>query len=66
MKSNMGGADRIIRILLAAVIAVLYFTDVISGTWGIVLLVLGGIFLLTAIASRCPLYYPFKIRTNKK
>lgn len=65
MKKNMGGADRIVRILLALVISVLYFTQTISGTLGIVLLVLGGIFLLTSFISFCPLYAPFGISTCK-
>lgn len=56
MKKNMGTADRVIRFLVAAVIAALYFTNVITGTLGIVLLVLGGIFLLTSFISFCPLY----------
>lgn len=64
----MGSADRIIRILVAAVIAVLYFTNIISGTMGLVLLILAGIFLLTSLISFCPLYAPFGISTcgNKK
>lgn len=66
MKKNMGSADRIIRVLLAAVMAVLYFTDTVTGTLGIVLLALAGIFLLTSFISFCPLYYPFKINTCKK
>ena len=56
MKKNMGNLDRIIRILLAAVFAYLYFTGVITGTLGIVLLVLGGVFVLTSLVSFCPLY----------
>ena len=52
----MGAADRIIRILLAAVFAVLYFTGTVTGTFGIILLVLGGVFLLTSLISFCPLY----------
>ena len=63
MKKNMGSADRIIRLLIAAVIAVLYFTNVITGTLGIVLLVAAGIFALTSFISFCPLYAPFGIRT---
>ena len=63
MKKNMGSADRIIRILIAAVIAVLYFTNVITGTLGIILLALAGIFVLTSFISFCPLYAPFGIRT---
>ena len=60
MKKNMGTADRIIRVIIAAVIAILFFTDIISGTLGIVLLVLGVIFLLTSFISFCPLYLPCK------
>jgi len=63
MKKNMGNADRIIRVILAIIIAVLYYTNVISGTVGIVLLVLGGVFVLTSLISFCPLYAPFGIKT---
>ena len=66
MKKNMGTADKVIRILVAIVIAILFFTNVISGTLGIVLLVLAAIFLLTSIVSFCPLYLPFGINTGKK
>lgn len=63
MKINMGIADRIIRILIAVVIGVLYFTGTISGTLGIVLLVLAGVFILTSLVGSCPLYIPLGIRT---
>ncbi len=66
MKMNMGGADRIIRALIAVAIAVLYFTNVITGTLGIVLLIVGAVFLLTSIVGFCPLYAPFGIRTCPK
>jgi hypothetical protein len=56
MKKNMGNTDRIIRVLIAAVIAVLYFTNVVTGTFGIVLMVLAAVFLLTSMISFCPLY----------
>ncbi len=56
MKKNMGNTDRILRLLLAAVVAVLYFTNIITGTLGIVLLVLAGVFVLTSLISFCPLY----------
>ena len=62
----MGMADRIVRILVAVVIAILYFTHVINGTLAIILLALAGIFILTSFMSFCPLYLPFGIRTNKK
>ncbi|MBV6643490.1 MAG: DUF2892 domain-containing protein [Cyclobacteriaceae bacterium] len=63
MKKNMGSADRIIRILIAAIVAVLYFTGTITGTVGTILLVLGGIFLLTSLVSFCPIYAIFGFRT---
>lgn len=56
MKKNMGSADRVIRILLAAVFAVLYFTGTVTGTLGLVLVALGGVFVLTSLVSFCPLY----------
>ena len=63
MKKNMGLADRMVRILLAVVFAVLYFSNVVTGTLGIVLLVLGGVFLLTSLVSFCPLYTLFGAST---
>lgn len=59
----MGNADRIIRIIIAAIIGVLYFTNIISGTLAIVLLVLSVVFFLTSIISFCPLYTIFGIKT---
>ena len=64
MKKNMGNVDKIVRILIAAVIAVLYFTNVITGTLGLVLLILGGIFLATSFINFCPLYTLFGISTR--
>lgn len=52
----MGGADRIIRTLLAITAIVLYATGTVTGTIGIVLIVLSGVFLLTSFVSFCPLY----------
>jgi hypothetical protein len=66
MKKNMGGADRMIRIVIAIVVAVLYFTGTITGTLGMVLLVLGGVFLLTSFINFCPLYTILGINTGKK
>jgi len=61
MKKNMGSADRVIRVIIAAIVGVLYFTGIISGTLGIVLLVLAGVFVLTSLITFCPLYAPFGI-----
>jgi len=66
MKANMGSADRIIRAIVAVVIAALYFSNTISGILGIVLLVFAAVFLLTSFVSFCPLYLPFGISTRKK
>ena len=66
MKSNMGNVDKVIRIVMALVIIVLYFTKVITGTWAIVLLILAGIFIVTSLFSFCPVYFPFGINTGKK
>ncbi|WPQ63079.1 DUF2892 domain-containing protein [Chitinophaga sancti] len=68
MKKNMGTTDKVIRIGIAVVIAVLYFTNVISVTWAILLGILALVFLLTSFFSFCPLYFPFGINTfkNKK
>ncbi len=63
MGKNMGNTDRIIRFIIAAVIAGLYFTGTITGTLGIVLLVLAGVFLLTSFIGFCPLYAPFGFST---
>lgn len=66
MKKNMGSIDKIVRIVLALVIVILYFTNVVSGVLGIILLVVAGIFVLTSLISFCPLYLPFGISTCKK
>jgi chromate transport protein ChrA len=56
MKKNMGNTDRMIRIAVAAVVAVLLFTKVITGIFAIVLAVLAAVFVLTSVVSICPLY----------
>jgi Protein of unknown function (DUF2892) len=63
MKKNMGSTDRIIRLLLAAVFAYLYFGEVVTGTLGLVLVILGGVFALTSLISFCPLYTLVGINT---
>lgn len=59
----MGKADKTTRLLVAAIIIILFFTNVITGTLGIVLLGLSAVFLLTSIISFCPLYILFGINT---
>jgi hypothetical protein len=66
MKPNMGSTDKIIRIALAALVAILYFTNVITGTLGIVLLVFAAVFVLTSLISFCPLYPLVGMNTKEK
>ena len=66
MKKNMGSTDKIIRIAIAIVIAILYFTNTISGTLALVLGAFAVIFIITSFISFCPLYSPFGISTRKK
>jgi hypothetical protein len=66
MKKNMGSADKLIRVLIAVVIAVLYYLGKIEGTLALVLLAFALIFLLTSLVSFCPLYTILGINTCKK
>ncbi|MDT8418544.1 MAG: DUF2892 domain-containing protein [Lutibacter sp.] len=66
MKKNMGSTDKLIRVLIAVVIAVLYYLDIIGGSLALVLLAFALIFLLTSLVSFCPLYTIFGISTCKK
>ena len=66
MKSNMSAADRAIRLLLVAVIALLYFTGNISGLLAIILGALAIVFVFTSFSGFCPIYYPFKISSIRK
>lgn len=66
MKTNMGPQDKTIRIIMAVIIAVLFFTKVISGTLAIVLLVVAGIFVLTSLIGFCPLYSLLGVNTCRK
>lgn len=65
MKKNMGSTDKSIRILIAVLVGVLYFTNVIGGTLAIILGILAVVFLLTSFISFCPLYAIFNINTCK-
>lgn len=65
MKQNMGTIDRVIRVIVAAVFAYLYFSGIVPGALGIVLLVLALVFLATSVIAFCPLYLPFKFSTRK-
>lgn len=66
MKKNMGSADRIIRAIIAAILITLYFSGVLTGILGIILIALSVIFLFTSLVSFCPLYLPFGLNTLRK
>jgi len=66
MKKNMSGVDKVVRILAAVVVLVLYFTSVISGTLAIILLILAGILVLTSVIGFCPLYRLIGLSTRKE
>lgn len=66
MKKNMGTADRLIRTFVALIVAVLYFTGIISGVTATVLGVLAIVFLLTSLVGTCPLYLPVGLSTKKE
>ena len=64
MKKNVGTIDRIIRLVIAALIAVLFFAHVISGPFAITLLAVAGLLALTSVVSICPLYLGLGISTR--
>jgi len=66
MKKNMGTLDKTLRIIAAALLVALYLTGVISGTLGIVILLIAAMFLITSIFGICPLYSVFGWSTGKK
>lgn len=66
MKSNMGTTDRIIRLIVAVLVLILFMTDVISGTLGWVLIAIAAIFTLTSMINFCPLYTILGISTKKR
>lgn len=63
MKKNMGAADQVVRLIIAAIVGYLYFSGTVSGTLGLILLIFAGIFVLTSLISFCPLYAPLGINT---
>lgn len=65
MKTNVGKTDKLIRLLLALVGIVLYIFNVVSGTFGIVVLVIAAVLILTALINFCPLYIVFGLNTCK-
>jgi hypothetical protein len=66
MKKNMGSVDKVIRLLVVVAFAILYVTNTITGTLGIVLLAIALLFLVTSLISYCPLYTLLGITTCPK
>ena len=66
LNKNMGTLDRVVRLVIAAVIAVLYFTGTLSGLAAIILGILAVIFVVTSLVGFCPLYVLFGFSTRKK
>jgi hypothetical protein len=66
MKKNLGNVDRVLRITFAVVVAILFFSKVISGTSGIILLVVGIILGITSVVSFCPVYWSLGWKAIKK
>ncbi len=65
MKKNMGNADRIIRVLIFAVTVILFFSGIVTGTLGYILMGVGSILLITSFINFCPIYSVLGIKTNK-
>ena len=66
MKKNVGSIDKVIRILIALVIIALFFTNIIVGTLGIILLIVAAILILTSLVSFCPIWVFLGLSTRKK
>jgi len=66
MKKNMAIADRIFRAVIVALVAVLYFTHVLSPVAAVILGITAVVFLLTSIVGTCPLYMLLGISTKRK
>lgn len=65
MKKNIGFVDRVIRLLAAAVVAVMYFMNQLSGIAAVILGLMAVVFILTSLVGSCPLYVPLKLSTRK-
>jgi hypothetical protein len=66
MKKNMGTIDKTLRIIFGIIFGILYFSETVTGTIGIIILIITVMFILTSLVSFCPLYVPFKISTLKE
>lgn len=65
MKKNMGTIDRIIRLFVVVVIAILYYMGQLTGLVATILGIVAVAFLITGVLGWCPGYLPFGISTRK-
>lgn len=61
---NVGGIDRILRIVLGLALIIGGFF-ILTGTVGVIVGIIGFIPLLTGLIGWCPLYLPIKFSTHK-
>ncbi len=66
MKANIHDVDKVARIILAIVVAVLFFTGVVSGTVAIILAMIAAFLVVTVFIDFCPIYHFFGISTKRK
>ncbi len=66
MKANMAVLDRVVRIALAALVAVLFVTHQLSAVAAIVLGIVAVLFLATSVVGFCPLYRLLGISTKRR
>lgn len=66
MKANMSATDRVIRLIVAVLVLILFMTDVITGTLGWILIGVASVFTLTSMINFCPLYTLLGISTKKR
>jgi hypothetical protein len=65
MKKNIGTTDRLVRLVLAAILILLTVLKVLTGTWAIIALIVSAVLILTSVIKFCPLYCPLHINTSK-
>lgn len=65
MKANIGSIDKLVRLLLAIVLIILFYLEVLTGSWGIISLIGALVLTVTSLINFCPLYAMFKLNTTK-
>lgn len=65
MKINVGSKDKLIRLIISALMFALYFTGKVEGWVSVLILIFGITTLVTALFNFCPAYTIFGITTCK-